>query len=85
MLEVSVPIERQIILATGEEFSALTLTAILHQLREYGQVAIQMQGGKVPGVSRIAHDILGVAKSICVVLNDKEFAAIDEIWQDSLV
>jgi hypothetical protein len=80
-----ITIERQIILSTGEDFSALTLTAILHQLREYGQVAIHMQGGKVPGVSRIAHEVLSVASSVCVVLNDNEFEALDKIWQDSLV
>lgn len=82
---MNVPIENQIRLATGEDFSALTLTAILHQLRVNGFVAVVVQGGKVPGVSQIAHDVLSIAPLICVVLNENEKAALDSIWQEALV
>jgi len=62
---MNVPIEHQIILATGEDFSALTLTAVLHQLREYGQVAIQMQGGKVPGIATAVHGMVTDLYALC--------------------
>lgn len=83
-----IPIERVIVLADGEDLMAIHLVAILHQLRTTGQVAMQMQGGKVPRVSRIAREVLDISAeglAICVVMNDREHDLVDSVWQNALV